>query len=255
MIATNCPICEESRVLSKPATIANFLVERCLFAEHETKSLFCVKCQFVFFERRLSDYESKLLYEGYRDEEYTRHRLAVEPSYKLHQEMFENVFSEYYRNRTNEILDVLRENALMLAKDVLDFGGDGMIPSQLSPSAIIDIDDPAHKSASANQKLYDLIFASEVFEHLSEPRIYLNRLKKKLKPSGTIVIDVPLEYVGAIKQEWDLQAVFGGPLMNMHEHLNHFSVEALHELAKMCDLTVKTWRISPSNFLIFVLAE
>jgi len=255
MKATKCPICDDSEVLSKPATIANFLVERCLFAEHETKSLFCVKCQFVFFERRLSEYESKLLYTGYRDEEYTKHRLAVEPSYQSHQEMFENVFSEYYRNRTNEILEVFRENSLMLAKDVLDFGGDGMIPSRLIPSAVIDVDDPAHKSTSSNQKHYDLIFASEVFEHLSDPRINLNRLKEKLKPSGTIVIDVPLEYVGAIKQEWDRQAIYGGSLMNMHEHINHFSVEALHELAEVCDLRVKTWRISPSNFLIFTLVE
>jgi hypothetical protein len=238
--------------MSQKASIAAFLQEICEIREKSTDSVFCSSCNFVFFERRLSAKESDLLYSGYRDSNYNNLRLSVEPSYVAYKEMFDDPYSSYWTGRTNEFLGVVRSIDCMKAKTVLDFGGNGMIPSRIIPNASISIFDPAHGTSKNAPSTYDLIFASEVFEHLSDPKSELLKLVDLMHKNSRLIIDVPLEYSGSLKQEWDRQALYPGSLVTMHEHINHFSVEALKELADSANLKTLSIQISALSFLIGV---
>lgn len=208
---------------------------------------------FCFFERRLSEFEVQKLYANYRGKDYNKLRLKVEPSYEDYIKMFDDKYSNYWVGRTNEILEEIRKINQMHANDVLDFGGDGMIPARIIPGANISIDDPAHGSTGNKDSKFDLIFASEVFEHLSDPSFHITALSKKLKPTGFLIIDVPMEYTGSIKQEWDKQCHENqGSFITMHEHINHFSVESMKTLIKKNDLKLMSIKISSLNFLIAV---
>lgn len=255
MVTDFCPICSLQDIEKHVATIAPFLRVRCKIEEINTLSCFCNNCSFVFFERRLSPSESGALYNEYRSDEYTNQRLDVEPTYAQYLELFSNPFSDYWRVRTNELLEVLRENHLMDSKEVLDFGGDGTIPSRILPASIVDVDDPAHRGGKTKLESYELIFASEVFEHLTDPKSNLLNLSKLLRNGGKILIDIPLEYEGSIRQEWDLQRASPGSFMNMHEHINHFSVEAMYRLAEVCSMRVDYYKITKNNFLVFLLSQ
>lgn len=249
-----CPICGKITTLKKIAGIAEFLRIQCDISEKTTNSCFCTACQFIFFEKRLSPSEISKLYSEYRSAKYNKTRLKVEPSYTAYIEMFEDKFSAYWTGRTNELLEITRRIDAMGSKKVLDFGGDGMIPGRILPNAEILVEDPAHGSNISDHQHFDLIYASEVFEHLSDPREALVQLRAKLDSDSKIIIDVPLEYTGSIKQEWDRQSIHSGSLVNMHEHINHFSIEAMQALANICELKVSSIEITPLNFLITVLS-
>lgn len=180
-------------------------------------------------------------------------RLSVEPSYESYIPMFDDKFSGYWVGRTNELLDICRQSGLLSSQSILDFGGDGMIPGRIFPAADISIDDlsiPTAKSGPGSK--FDLIMASEVFEHLSNPVEVLRKLTEHLNEHGKILIDVPAEYVGALKQAWDHQKIIGGSLMVMHEHINHFSIEAMAALLRSVGLAPIKLFTSPLNFIVAV---
>lgn len=248
-----CIICDSNKTKFNRATIAEFIRERCEIKESHTRSIFCLECTFVFFERRLSEIEVQKLYANYRGNDYNKLRLKVESSYIDYIRMFDDKYSAYWVGRTNEILEEVRKINQMDAVDVLDFGGDGMIPARIIPGANISIDDPAHGTTADYDSKYDLIFASEVFEHLSNPSFHISALSKKLKPTGFLIIDVPMEYTGAIKQEWDKQCFENqGSLISMHEHINHFSIESMKTLVAKNNLKLISIKITPLNFLIAI---
>lgn len=253
MSEKKCIICESNDVASNNATIADFIRKRCDISEKQTKSLFCLKCTFVWFERRLTQIEVEKLYTNHRDANYNKTRLKIEPSYAEYIKMFEDKFSPYWTGRTNEILHEVRSINKTNAENILDFGGDGMIPSRVIPGAKVFIDDPAHGNTTHQEQKYDLIFASEVFEHLSDPNFHIAALSKKLNQNGYLLIDVPMEYTGSIKQEWDRQCFENqGSLITMHEHINHFSIESMSALITMNGLNLVSIKVTPLNFLIAV---
>ncbi len=77
----SCPLCNGGDLDYHDAAISQFVAVRCGFSERSTLSKFCRQCQFVFFERGLTDMEAARLYSGYREESYNKLRLSLEPSY------------------------------------------------------------------------------------------------------------------------------------------------------------------------------
>lgn len=255
MIRKLCPLCGGDAVDSHPASISPFILERCQITESSTNSLFCRPCHFVFFERGLSTSEANALYQGYRQDDYNKMRLRLEPSYSSYVPMFENRFSDYWVQRVNELLGILRQAELMGSRKLLDFGGDGMIPFRLLPGAKIFVDDlsvTGSHQQSEGQKDFDLIFASEVLEHLTDPVGAIKDLRSRLSKTGSLVIDVPMEYTGSIRQAWDLQRIKGGSLVSMHEHINHFSIEAVDRLLKFGGFNPLSIVQTPLNFIVAV---
>lgn len=248
-----CIICDSNNLEFHDAIIAEFVRKRCEIKESQTRSIFCLQCTFVYFERRLSDTEVQKLYTNYRGNDYNKLRLKVEPSYIDYITIFDNKYSAYWVERTNDLLEEIRKIDQMSAVDVLDFGGDGMIPARIIPGANISIDDSSQGSTDGSGSKYDLIFACEVFEHLSDPSLQIRALSKKLKSSGFLLIEVPMEYSGAIKQEWDKQCFENqGSLITMHEHINHLSIESMKTLINKNNLKLVRIGISPHNSLIAI---
>ncbi|WP_153136834.1 methyltransferase domain-containing protein [Paraburkholderia agricolaris] len=211
----------------RPATIAPFLVKYCNFDQKTTETRYCRSCDFVFFRRRLTDAEASRLYTNYRGEEYNRIRLGVEPSYSSFIDLFDNPLSTYYTERIRDyigLVDAYPE--LGEIKNILDFGGDGSIPARVFPNAEIEIDD-LNAGSSANRSKYQMIFTSNVFEHLSDPVPVLKKLTDRLDPEGIIFIDVPSPSQPNLGEGLLWQQKHGGELYEMHEHITHFSKRSL----------------------------
>ena len=247
-----CPIClKVDFLIEKPGFISPFLRLRLGIVEQLTKSLFCKKCEFIFSERALTNDEVRRLYSGYRGTEYNTQRLSVEPDYAKHIAVFEDYFSDYMLNRAAELQTLLMEFSLQPSK-ILDFGGDGRIPQWIFPSAEVFIDDTSEGSTDSPDNKYDLIFASEVFEHLTDPRENICDLRNRLRSKGILVIDVPMEYSPPIFAAWQKQSRDGGSLLYMHEHINHFSLKSLSEMAHQSNLDVSSVSITKMNYQVLI---
>jgi SAM-dependent methyltransferase len=220
-----CPICDGSTT-ARPATISPFLVERCGLETTETSIRYCAACDFAFFDRRLTVDEAAALYHDYRGEDYNRQRLRLEPSYAPYIPMFADPLSDYYRGRIRDLTDVFAALPEFRPASVLDFGGNGSLAARLFPGAEI-----SHLDASAGVALkrdrFDLIIASQVFEHLTDPRADVARLAELIEEDGLLLLDVPREYPGSLSEGLLWQERYGGSLTVMHEHINHFSTRAI----------------------------
>ncbi|RKF43535.1 hypothetical protein BCY88_06015 [Paraburkholderia fungorum] len=192
----------------------------------------------VFFERRLTDEEAARLYTNYRGEEYTRVRLEIEPSYERYLALFDDPLStDYYMIRVSDYIELVNVYPEMAeAKRILDFGGDGTVPARAFPWSTVTVDDLCAGNADQIGEKFDMIFASNVFEHLSDPVPVLRELTGRLRPDGLIFIDVPAPSHSNLAEGLLWQERYGGELYEMHEHITHFSRRSLVKLAKAAGL-------------------
>ncbi|MFG1412382.1 methyltransferase domain-containing protein [Xanthobacter sp. VTT E-85241] len=248
-----CPICGSKKLVNRGSReIAQFLTERCELGEVMTEGLYCQICDFFFFKRRLSSGEAEKLYVGYRDQKYNDLRLRVEPSYAGFIPSFDNKFSPYYIDRAQEYAEVVDIFSEIYPKTVMDFGGDGFFPGRIFPAAEVRIDDlSAGKSGNG---LCDFVFASQVMEHVSNPRLTLLQAMEYLSDEGIICVDVPKQYDGLLLSSLDEQEKSGGPLMIMHEHINHFSQRSIRALLRAVNLVPIFEAVLPKYNVILALA-
>jgi Methyltransferase domain len=219
-----------------PAVIAAFLVQRCGLETDTTEICYCPLCDFAFFARRLTDGEAARLYTGYRNDDYNRERLVAEPGYEPLIPIFADPLSAYYMDRMREYNDVMSVFPMVRPFSVLDLGGDGSIPKRLFPYATVSFDDLSAGTSQTAEKTYDLIFASQVLEHVPDPVGFLRAAASRLSSDGYMFVDVPKEYEGSLSEGLLWQARYGGALITMHEHINHFSNRALRIALQAAEL-------------------
>lgn len=98
------------------------------------------------------------------------------------------------------------------------------------------------ESLSMQKEEYDMIFMSQLLEHLFSPRDALNRLYGVLNPNGTIIVETPnwksLDFLLFKKRYW------GG--YHFPRHFNIFSPESLCELVQSCGFMVVKQGFLPS---------
>ncbi|MBN3816263.1 class I SAM-dependent methyltransferase [Paraburkholderia sp. Se-20369] len=235
MERVDCLICN-GETEGNQAKIAPFLSRYCGIKETETEIRYCRACDFAFFKRRLSDKEASKLYSDYRGAEYNRVRIECEPSYENYVHLFDDELSDDYVTRIrdhNDLLNVYPE--LEEFQDVLDFGGNGTIPGRLFPHAKIWIDDLSAGSTDDGRK-HRLIFASNVFEHVSDPVPLLKSLTQRLDPEGIMFIDVPGPLQASLSESLLWQRKHGGDMYLMHEHINYFAKRSLNRLVRAAGL-------------------
>jgi SAM-dependent methyltransferase len=235
MKTTKCLLCG-GETLGQEARIAPFLVERCGLKEATTTARYCMDCDFFFFERRLSQLEADSLYQGYRGDAYNEVRIRHEPHYRDAIATLGDKSSQHYLDRFRDIALAFEQFPELSFRRILDFGGDGEIPKILFPAAAVAVDD-LNAGSRTDKARYDLIFASNVFEHVSDPVHHLMQLASRLASNGVIWIDVPVDYDGSISISLFKHRVGGdaNPIW-MHEHINAFSRKSLRILAKRCGL-------------------
>jgi SAM-dependent methyltransferase len=232
----DCLICSSSTD-SKPAQIAPFLSHYCQIEETTTNVRYCRQCDLAFFQRRLTDEDARRIYTNYRGEEYTRERLKVEPTYVRFVAPFNDPLSSMYTDRVRDYVDFLDVFPELEAPgSVLDFGGDGSIPARVFSGSHISIDDLNAGTTDKESQKYDLVFASNVFEHVSDPVSLLRSLVQKISPEGVLFIDVPGSTQASLHEGILWQERHGGELFEMHEHINHFSKRSLRLLIESAGL-------------------
>lgn len=226
----SCLICNGSTEGTE-AAIAPFLSKYCQLGQDKTEIRYCHACDFAFFKRRLTDSEATRLYTNYRGDEYNRVRLSVEPSYASYIRSFSDRLSGDHITRIRDhvdLLDVYPE--LNELKNVLDFGGNGEIPGRVFRNSKVWVDDLCAGSTDQEGIKHDLIFASNVFEHVSDPVPLLESLAARLHREGVLFVDVPSPSQASLSEGLLWQREHGGELYEMHEHINHFSKRSLSRL-------------------------
>ena len=89
-----------------------------------------------------------------------------------------------------------------------------------------------NKSANIIKKkfgTFDLLYGANVFNHIDDPKKFLNSCKKIVKKDGIIVLEVP-----------DLDALFKSVGFDTiyHEHRQYFSKKSLKEIFRICNLKI-----------------
>jgi 2-polyprenyl-3-methyl-5-hydroxy-6-metoxy-1,4-benzoquinol methylase len=95
-------------------------------------------------------------------------------------------------------------------------------------------------------KKVDLIFHSDVQEHVSDPVTFLSNQKKQLTENGLIIISLPDCNEGIEKGEVS---------MTMHQHLNYFDTESLRNTVEAAGLKVLTIEVAKYGGSLYCCAQ
>lgn len=159
MTEFSCKICSKS-------------VQPIYDAQYDHRYYYCGSCDFIFLD------ENKIISPDQEKKEYS-----------FHQNSFKN---EGYVNMFREFIENAIRPCKAEIKTALDFGsGPGPVLAELlrQEGFETDIYDKhfSPKKVYLNKK-YDLITATEVFEHLKDPLATLKLLKSLLSPHGILAI-------------------------------------------------------------------
>lgn len=154
-------------------------MKRCKICQEKTNTLqlektyyYCPDCNYIFIDER------EILKPKQEKNRYQQHNNSRE--------------NEGYVNMFNDFIDELIRPNLHKIDTALDFGcGPGPVLAELLAEEGVEVDiyDPFFYPAKFfNQKKYDLITATEVFEHLKEPLLEVQRLSRYLRDDGLLAI-------------------------------------------------------------------
>jgi hypothetical protein len=261
---STCVICDGTIRGIKRALVSPFLAARIWDRRPFCVELVeCEACGFMFYNPRLDDAEAGRLYAGYRSEEYQRVRHASEPWYTV---SFNSKLGSQtsYERRRRVLAAILRQHIdKREIKRVLDYGGDrgdlarGLIDGAAAfvydISGVPAVDGVTAASDPAECKA-DLVINSNVFEHVSFPRLLLEDIVKATPAGGTVFLEVPCESPLGLSRMFRRIAQIGivaltrpalarymlrpASLYLMHEHINYFSEQSLTTLMRSCGCSV-----------------
>lgn len=201
-------------------------------------SMHCPNCGVVFLDIRFTDRELSLLYEGYRDYEYTSLRELYEPGYAEKNKFFSG------RAPYIEDIEAFLLKRIPAPNKILDWGGASGINSPLITKAkevhVFDISGmPTIDSVKAislddiKNNQYDLIICSQVLEHIPYPKKTLQDIVSTMSDATILYLEVPYEEV--------MREFYGHPDLvyrkrHWHEHINFFSLDSMCKLVESAGL-------------------
>lgn len=86
-------------------------------------------------------------------------------------------------------------------------------------------------------KQFDVIIAGDIIEHLNNPGLFLENVKKHLKKEGTFICNTPNIYSFNFAMRSLIQ---GGNVKHLDEHTPGFTEQLLNELFSRHNLRIKT---------------
>lgn len=268
LIARSCICCDGNRLSKSPAVLMPFVALRVFghepleitadwglrdlrqgMAYTLCNSLQCQGCGALFLDYRFTDKQMAALYQGYRDESYTRQRNHFEPGYAA--------VAEHYRGREAYISDVEAWLAphLPALPAVLDWGGSSGIntPFLLQHSLLHVHDISAVELVKGAERVgpeqvvkgrYDLVVCSQVLEHVSFPLALIEEIHAALGPQTLLYLEVPHE---ALMREHPGSLDLARLKRHWHEHVNFFSEQSLHCLLDRAGLVLVDSYFLPVN--------
>ncbi len=219
LVSESCPGCGSRAPLSAYGVIAPFVAELVgLPLEQRVGYRECGSCGLAFFDLRYSESQVETLYGGYRDAEYFRTRRSWEPWYR---EDVNNAFlpgSAPVEDRVRFASRVLALGGVPSSLTcAVDFGGD---QGQFFPRLpirrrmVVELSEkpllPGVERVSSLQNLPvrpDLILATHVLEHLSDPRRLVSDIFCALAPAGILYVEVPLRSLRSLLESGGFKVV------------------------------------------------
>jgi hypothetical protein len=266
-ISNICQCCNSKNIKKNPAVLMPFLSKRifdydvikidstwnlfnfpdglCL---SQCRSCQCQECKFLFLDMRFDDEEMSKLYDGYREETYSRTRDFYEPGYYERNKVIQSEIK--YKDEIENFLSGLEQY-----NTLLDWGGDEGLNTpfkQIQNKFIYDISGKKvldsfisidHDQLSNFN--YDLIICSNVLEHVSYPQDLLNEMAEHMHSDTVLYIEVPFE---KIMMNYPNSTDLYLEKRHWHEHINFFSEESLYELAKKCNLKIIKTKVHNNLF-------
>lgn len=233
MSVDHCLICGSRDLERIGAAVAPFLLHRCGIPKEQAQvdRLYCGMCDFSFFSRRLVSREVATLYKDYRGVNYNYDRLVFEPWYRPYIDLFENRDNGFHLNRIVQAQERFLKWGIPFRR-ILDYGGeeDAWMARGIFVGGEVTGYDLSIACEKPSLESFDLVFCSQVLEHVSFPRTFTSKLRKYLAGNGCIYLDAPVEYSGELRET----LVPGHPINTMHEHVNHWSARALSRLLVRC---------------------
>ncbi len=266
-----CLVCGTTIGRRTWAVVSPFLAERIWSrAPFGVRLCECLECGFRFFSQRLSDDEEGRLYRAYRSVGYQADRNRFEPWYTS--TLNETISSPEHFTKRRVALRALFEKILVgkRIETILDFGGAGgellnhLIPQTQTYVYDISGSEPLEGAialrtlAECQQHRFDLIVCSNVLEHVSAPRSFLEQIDQVVGPGTLVYLEVPREspfgFLTLTKRVLQqailllkrprvaLQLLRHNFLLQMHEHVNFFGSRSLDRLVGS-----RTWEILSSG--------
>lgn len=169
----------------------------------------CNKCQFIF----TSDYDH-FTHEQWKNEIYNADYHRVDPPYEKIRP----------KNNARIIRQLINECSERKNPRILDYGsGSGVLKQELDGVFKIDSYDPYVEMVSdAPTEKFDLVFCSEVFEHVTDPHHTLASIKKLLLPEGIILFTTSIQ-PDEVTVDWHYIAPRNG-------HVSIYSKDSLRHL-------------------------
>lgn len=274
VLEERCLICGNTKLKEAPSFVAPFVSNRVWKkSPFGVNLLYCIRCDFMFFDLRPDDRDMSALYEDYRGKSYLEERERYEPGTTALHATFHS--PEILRWRRNHLNDLLLEIGWRSKNGdcVLDHGGDdgGFLNIQLFTNAkkfVYDLSGvkAADKVVSIRSKeelasyKYSFIMSSNVLEHVSYPLDYLEGLKA-LSDAGTLFyFEIPIEFARYRFYRHMLWALFSSLGMRnqemfrssrilrkflppqFHEHLNFFSLKSIETMLEKAGFKMRLVR-------------
>jgi len=187
----------------------------------------------MFKEPRFSKEELNRLY----NTDYDKNRKKYEPKWKKYTDQERKNIDKARIFRPQMIYEIItsisNENKI---NKILDFGGgDGNNIIKFSfakkylfdPSTSIMSDSLIKISKIDEDAPYDLIVCAHVLEHIVNLGEVINDLTKLLTENGIIYIEVPYDFMGAIREK-----------SGIDEHINFFSLTSINNIAHYFNLNL-----------------
>lgn len=219
--------------------------------------IWCKDCGFAYYSVLLTDEDAAKFYSGYRNDEFQKQRQKYEPWVTKRLLAFSDDELEY-KHRQNYLTGILKKHInIDRIKEILDYGGDDgrFIPAIFSDKSkyIYDISNVVPNKNivkiefDSKQKYdFDFIMCCHVLEHLSNPRVIIEKIKSLLSEEGVLYIELPMDSpFYKIKRDYLFYLFHYNPIdllsrvlldknqpYRMGEHINYFTVESIVILLK-----------------------
>ncbi|MDE7311235.1 MAG: class I SAM-dependent methyltransferase, partial [Eubacterium sp.] len=239
-------------------------------AKEKVRLCHCKDCTFSFYDRRLSDKEASLLYEGYRDEEYQKLREACDCWYtaKVNDAMNHDriALSEQRRVIGKMVTEHIRKELAY----ALDFGGNrgesftkriGTKKKYVYDISGVETVPGVERISDAKELArhsFDFIMCNMTLEHVSDPKALVKQLYGIGSADTYYYMEVPSENpfeTDKFSVRKNLELLLNPnyskrrlvqhyfrlkrlPYMPMSEHINFYTPKALKTLLSLCGFEV-----------------
>ncbi len=125
----------------------------------------------------------------------------------------------------------LHKRASALRADLSHYGCDAYAPHDTPDQAVFFAVDAESRRVPCDDDFFDLVVASHVLEHVSDPLAFFAELGRICKPGGAIYVETPSDRSVLVKSDGDVESHSFFSFWDDPTHLKPWSPAALYRLA------------------------